>query len=153
MRHGDEVLLVLRSATGYEDGKYCLPSGRVEEGETFSAAAVREVREETGLELDQNEVGFVYLQHRLSVNELGNPEVWIDTFFEAGAWRGTPANTEPDKHSEVAWCYTDDLPENMMPAHRYALERIAEGHVYGEFGWPGEPHNNEQEHGNSGQTS
>lgn len=135
IRHGDELLLVLRSATGYEDGNYCLPSGRVEEDESFTAAAVREVLEETGLKLDQNEVGFVYLQHRRSLNELGEQEVWIDTFFEAGTWHGTPENAEPDKHAEVAWAYPDDLPDNMIASHRFALQRIAEGHVYGEFGW------------------
>lgn len=135
IRKGDDILLVLRSHTGYEDGKYCLPSGRVEEGETFTAAAVREAREEVGLELDQDEIGFVYLQHRLVTNELGEPEVWIDTFFEAGTWRGEPTNAEPDKHAEVAWCYSDELPDTMMVSHRTALERIAAGHVYGEFGW------------------
>jgi 8-oxo-dGTP pyrophosphatase MutT (NUDIX family) len=135
IRRGDELLLVLRSHTGYEDGNYCLPSGHVEEGESFSHAAVREAREEVGLELDQNEVGFIYLQHRLAANELGEPEVWIDAFFEAGDWHGKPSNAEPDKHAEIAWCYPDDLPENIMTSHRYALERIVEGHVYGEFGW------------------
>lgn len=144
VRRGDDILLVLRSATGYEDGKYCLPSGHVEEGETFSAAAVREVREEVGLVLNQNEVGFVYLQHRLALNELGEPEIWIDTFFEAGAWQGEPTNAEPDKHAEVAWCYGEDLPKNLMESHRYALQRIAEGHVYGEFGW--------EDNGNHGKT-
>lgn len=136
IRHGDDILLVLRSATGYEDGKYCLPSGHVEEGESFSAAAVREAREEVGLELNQNDVGFIYLQHRLAINELGEPEVWIDAFFDAGSWRGEPTNAEPDKHSQVAWCDTEGLPENMMASHRFALERIAAGHAYGEFGWP-----------------
>lgn len=136
IRRGDDVLLVLRTATGYEDGKYCLPSGHVEDGESFSAAAVRETREETGIDLDQDEVGFVYLQHRLATNELGESEVWVDAFFEAGEWKGEPTNGEPDKHGEVAWCDAEDLPANMMASHKFALERIAEGHVYGEFGWP-----------------
>lgn len=138
IRQGDDILLVLRSHTGYEDGKYCLPSGRVEEGESFTAAAVREVREETGVLLDQDEIGFVYLQHRLCINEQGESEVWIDTFFEAGEWRGEPTNAEPAKHDQVAWCDNDGLPENMMASHRFALQRIAEGRMYGEFGWPAE---------------
>jgi len=135
IRHHDDILLVLRTNTGVQDGNYCLPSGRVEEGESFTAAAVREVREETGLDINQDEVGFVYLQHRINLNELGEPEMWVDAFFEAGAWRGTPVNAEPEKHGEVAWCYADDLPGNMMESHRTALKRMAEGHVYGEFGW------------------
>ena len=48
---GDRVLLVKR---GHEPlkGQWSLPGGAVELGETLEAAIVREVREETGLDVD-----------------------------------------------------------------------------------------------------
>ncbi len=135
IRDEDAILFVLRSHTGFADGQYCLPSGRVEDGEVFTAAAVREAVEEVGITLNQDEIGFTYLQHRLADNELGEPEVWVDVFFEAGPWKGEAVNGEPDKHGEIAWFYADKLPENVLASHRYALERIAHGHSYGEYGW------------------
>lgn len=48
---GDHVLLAQRGK-GANAGAWSLPGGHIEPGETARAAAVREVREETGLEVD-----------------------------------------------------------------------------------------------------
>ncbi len=42
------VLLLQRSAEGDAAGSWCIPGGKIEEGETPEQAAVREVFEETG---------------------------------------------------------------------------------------------------------
>lgn len=44
-------LLVVRRGHEPDRGRWSLPGGRVEPGETTASAAVREVREETGLEV------------------------------------------------------------------------------------------------------
>ncbi|MGB0996011.1 MAG: NUDIX hydrolase [Acidimicrobiales bacterium] len=49
--HHDHVLLVRRS-TPPEAGRWSFPGGRVEPGERMADAAVREVREETGLDVE-----------------------------------------------------------------------------------------------------
>lgn len=50
---GDYVLLGQRGGNGnYAPGKWCLPGGFIEFGEDFLTAAIREVREETGLEVE-----------------------------------------------------------------------------------------------------
>jgi ribonuclease HI len=49
---GDEVLLVRRSNSDSRAGFYELPGGAVDPGENLEAAAMREVKEETGLNLN-----------------------------------------------------------------------------------------------------
>jgi len=52
---GDKVLAVRHGIDSRQKlGIYGLPSGRIEEGETAKEAAVRQLREETGLETDLN---------------------------------------------------------------------------------------------------
>ena len=47
------VLLSRRYQTGWHDGEYSVPAGHVEAGETVTQAALREAREEVGLELSR----------------------------------------------------------------------------------------------------
>jgi 8-oxo-dGTP diphosphatase len=89
-------LLLVRRATEPARGSWSLPGGRVEPGETPSAAAAREVREETGLLV---EVGAL-----LAVVDVMGYTVHD---FAATVTGGTLA--PGDDASDVRWCRPDDV--------------------------------------------
>ena len=132
IKRDGKVAFVLRSQTGWQDGMYGLPAGRVNLDEPILVATAREAKEEIGVTID-----LLNLEHRLTVHRkaAADDSFWIDCYFEALAWAGEPYNAEPLKHEELAWLDPQHLPENVVPAVRDALTQIAAGKTYAEFGW------------------
>jgi len=136
VKKGNKLLFVLRENTGYMDGNYSLPAGRVEEAETFLAGAAREALEEVGLQLDTNKLKHAFTMHRFS--ETSDKPYWVDVFFEAPIVNEVPSNAAPHEHSKIDWLDIDNLPDNIMDYQKFAVEQIILGKTYGEFGWPKE---------------
>lgn len=132
VRRRGKIAFVLRSNTKWMNGYYGLPSGKVEQNEAYSQAAVREAREEIGIAVKQSGLRHVLTMHRQEGDEA---MTWVDVFFEAEDWQGEPYNAEPHVHSELSWFDLNNLPENVIPSVRFALERIAAGEHYCEYGW------------------
>jgi|SRR3989344_5532290 len=67
LEHDGEILLLKRTGDDDEWGTtWCMPGGEIEEGEREIEALLREVREETGLELSPDDATFVaktYIRH------------------------------------------------------------------------------------------
>ena len=127
-----KYLFVLRSNTGFKDGDYSLPAGHVEDGETFSEAAVREAKEETNIDVKLEDAEALITQQRMSIKDTR-----VDVFFFFFDWSGDPINNEPDVHSEIAWFALDDLPENVMDYQLHALKEYQAGKTYTEYNFDG----------------
>lgn len=134
IRKGKKLLFVLRENTGYMDGMYSLPAGRVEQNESFVLGAAREAREEVGLYIDPQKLMHVHTLHRFA--EKSDKQQWVDVFFEVTEWTGEPTNAEPEKHVRIEWLSVDNLPSNIMDYQKHALSAIKNGLAYSEFGWP-----------------
>ncbi|MBB5977107.1 NUDIX hydrolase [Kribbella solani] len=126
VRRGNEVLLLLRANTGYMDGHWAMPAGHVEQGESAIAAAVRELREEVGLEVQPADLVPLTAMHRTGGN--GEPiDERVDFFFEVSTWSGEPRLMEPEKAAGLEWYALDALPEPLVSQEAQVLEALAKG--------------------------
>ena len=98
--HHKHVLLVRRS-TPPEVGRWSFPGGRVEPGERMADAAAREVREETGLDVEIN--------HPLDwVERIGPDHHFVIVDFAATVTeRQTP--TPGDDAADACWVHLDEI--------------------------------------------
>ncbi|MGW6197912.1 NUDIX hydrolase [Kribbella sp. NPDC055110] len=126
VRRGDEVLLLLRANTGYMDGHWAVPAGHVELGESVVAAAVRELKEEVGIDVDAADLVPVTAMHRTGGN--GDPiDERVDFFFMTSTWTGEPRLMEPEKAAALDWYPLDKLPEPLVPHEARVLGAVADG--------------------------
>jgi 8-oxo-dGTP pyrophosphatase MutT (NUDIX family) len=128
-----KIAMVLRTGTGWMDGHFGLPSGKVENCEMYKAAAVREAFEEVGAVIDQRDLKHAITQHYLETKYPENS--WVNVLFLVEKWTGELVNKEKDKHGNISWFEPEALPENTVPAVRQALEEYANGKNYCEFQW------------------
>jgi 8-oxo-dGTP diphosphatase len=128
----NRVLLIRRRDTNPTfDGRWHLPSGKLDAGESVPAAAAREAREEVGVVVQPHDLRHV---HTLHVNGSG-PEPRLGLFFEARRWVGEPANLEPHKCSGVRWFHLDALPEELIEYPGAGIDAYRAGVPFSVRGW------------------
>lgn len=121
-KDGYMLMLLRHGADG--SGKWSVPGGWMESGETPQEAAVRETMEETGI----------------VVKPVGEPGVitftaedgsWIvDLFVECEHVSGLPMVLEPDKCKDVTWVHEDVLPSPLYAPLILWLGRQGKGPLY-----------------------
>jgi 8-oxo-dGTP diphosphatase len=129
LHKGDEILMLRRYNTGYEDGNYSVVAGHLDGGETIKRAAIREAKEEVGIEIQSEDLRIVGVMHRRSNDER------VDFFLATHKWSGEPRNQEPGKCDQIAWFSVDQIPRNTIPYVRRALENYRNGIWFDEYGW------------------
>ncbi len=126
----DNNVLFLKRAYGWGAGTYTLPGGNAELHESLTQAAIRELYEEVGIELEHENLSFVNLSHIKNANI-----EYLLVSFVATQWKGEPFNKEPEKHSEMVWLDINNLPVNMNPYALEILNAYNNKKTYTEFGW------------------
>ena len=119
-----DLLLGRRANTGYGDGAYEPPSGRLAERETLVEAAVRVAAAQVGIALDPARVSLAHVLH--DVSGAGR----MAFFLTADGWEG---GTSPlplagaGSYSDFGWYPLTELPANMIDRARVAVRNYAAG--------------------------
>lgn len=112
-----EVLLVKQSYQSY----WSLPGGGVESGESSRKAAIREVREETGIDIRDDQISLfsVYFSKR----EHKSDHILLFV-ARVSNQRPTLASAEI---SEICWATPESWPSDISPATRRRLAEVDSG--------------------------
>lgn len=138
LRQDNEVLLLRRANTGYQDGKYSLIAGHLDGDELGTEGMIREAKEEAGITVSSKDLKLVHTAHRLGRGQNGQER--IDLFFETTKWQGEIKNAEPEKCDDLSWFSVESLPEQMLPFIRLVIEDIETDVRYSEYlEEPGQP--------------
>ena len=116
----DNALLAVRQAKGHPlHGQWTVPWGRLEDGESPSQAALREVKEEGGISAS--------VEGLLGVQELPHPwEGWIAILYLCSYVEGRPKpdDRETDAARFLSLDQLDTLGEPIEPWSEWIMRRV-----------------------------
>ena len=134
LTYGEHVLLALREGTGYADGQWNLPSGKLEFGEDAVSGVIREAREEIGVCLDPSEPRMVTTVHHRNTAGFSRVGLAFAVPFDP-ARHGDPVNAEPHKCAKIEWFPADMLPSNTYPYTAACVRAYRDGQPFRLSGW------------------
>jgi 8-oxo-dGTP pyrophosphatase MutT (NUDIX family) len=132
LHDGPSVLLALRRNTGYHDGRWNLPSGKLEYGEDAVSGVLREAREEIGVRLSSVRLA-VTVHHRVTPSHARVGLVFAAPFDPAS--HGSPVNAEPHKCGGIEWFPAAALPSEMSDYSADCIRAWRDGVPFRLSGW------------------
>jgi len=120
-----EILLIRRAPDRIFPGLWQCVTGSIEPGETVPEAAMREVREETGLGPDEIEA-FYDLDQVAPFFDEGPDAVVVSAIFAARAWPDAEPAASPE-HDGLRWVPAVDAPAlAIWPSYAASIRRVTE---------------------------
>ncbi|MGE5375145.1 MAG: NUDIX domain-containing protein [Bacteroidota bacterium] len=114
----DEGKVLLTKREDFE--VWCLPGGGVEDGESLAEGAIREAREETGLDVELTRLVGVY-------SRLGGGMHDVHAVLYVARPVGGELRTQPQETIEVAYFPFDRLPDEMLFGHKKRIQDAVRG--------------------------
>lgn len=119
----DGKILLLKRKVEPEMGKWCLPGGHIDFGETPEETVKREVKEETGLDADD----FKLICYQTEMGEYKGTEQHYVAFFFSGKASGEEQPC-PDEVEEIKWFALEEAMKiDLAFSHNEVLEKYHDG--------------------------
>ena len=116
LNENNELLLQKRAVPAEKD-HWCIPGGRLEMFELLEHAVIREVKEET--DLDISVLTLMGICDHIIKEENAH---WVAAEYLCKIEKGEPKIMEPDKASDLKWFKLEELPDKLTITTKKALE-------------------------------
>lgn len=132
----NKFLLQRRANTGWNDGKWNLVGGHIENEENIKQCIIREAKEELNIDIDYTELEIVHcMQHKTDRQTM-------QFYVACKKWRGTP-KIMPElvngktvyKADKLDWFTAKDLPEDIIPSAKQAILNFSKGKAFSQIGY------------------
>jgi 8-oxo-dGTP diphosphatase len=112
LERDDKILLVLRLPNKSEGGKWGVPAGKIDPGETPLEAIIREIKEETAITIASQQVKFFKTYY------VRYPEYdFVYHVFHAQLPSNQEARIKTDEHQAHRWTTPQDALEMLLVTH------------------------------------
>lgn len=125
---GKKQILMTKRQSGFGEGTYALPGGKLQTGETAEECAKRELREETSILPVKSRPVSLKITHFP-----GKPWV-ISIGVLVEEYEGRPQTIEKSQHGEWQWYDIDKLPEALFEPTRIVISQYL-SHLYPNLMW------------------
>jgi 8-oxo-dGTP diphosphatase len=104
---------------------WTMPGGKLEFGESFEEGAKRELKEETGIDVEIDDLEVLCLN-----NDMNEHAHFLTVGLIAKKICGEPQVMEPDEITEWGFFGLDELPENLFEPSKNVLANYKAGKFY-----------------------
>jgi ADP-ribose pyrophosphatase YjhB (NUDIX family) len=115
------------SSLMHGEGTWTMPGGKLHFGEEFRDACVREVAEETGIEIDKSNLKLVSV-----TNDIVTDAHFLTLGFLIEEFSGEAKVMEPDEITEWKWFDLKNLPEKVFPPSQKVLNNYFNKTIFSE---------------------
>ena len=105
-------------------------SGHVEKDEAMSDTVLRECAEELGLSIKREDLKFICFIHKRD-----GDKIYYYGYFMCEKFEGEPQIMESGKCSQLLWADLDNLPQDLIPDRKAAIDAYFNSVNYMEYGW------------------
>ncbi|MBN2651196.1 MAG: NUDIX domain-containing protein [Spirochaetales bacterium] len=129
IKQGEDILLFYRTDGFFRGGWWVIPAGHIEQGETATECAIREAKEELGIDVKPEDAEFAHV-----VSNLASKTEGFDFFFIIKKFSGEIRNLEGDKCAKMKFVSPDEIKDlkNIVTTTDLALKCIRDGVPYSE---------------------